>query len=275
MKKSILLWILAFIFTSLVAYYQRTTGPTYPITGKVSFAGEVIKYKLLTTHDTGSDYILAIPLKNENVKGILKWKRYNTADEWRHVKMVYNEGFLEARLPNQPPAGKLEYTVEFSFDGDIAVLPAGRNVIIRFKGKVPLSILIPHIIAMFGAMFLSTRTGLEFFSSDPKFNKLTYWTISFLFIGGFILGPIIQYYAFGAFWTGFPYGYDLTDNKTLIAMIGWIIAWMMYKRSKEPKNWALGAAILLILIYLIPHSVLGSELDYEKLDKEQKIQTIK
>ena len=48
-----------------------------------------------------------------------------------------------------------------------------------------------------------------------------------------ILGPLTQYYAFGALWTGFPFGIDLTDNKTLIALIGWIIAAFMLKRFEK------------------------------------------
>ena len=38
-----------------------------------------------------------------------------------------------------------------------------------------------------------------------------------LAVGGFILGPLVQNYAFGELWTGVPFGWDLTDNKTLIA----------------------------------------------------------
>jgi hypothetical protein len=126
---------------------------------------------------------------------------------------------------------------------------------------------------MFGAMLLSTRTGMEYFNKSPNFKKLTYWTIGFLFVGGFILGPLVQYFAFDALWTGVPFGYDLTDNKTLIAMVGWLVALFMYKRSDKPVKWALFAAILLLLVYTIPHSVLGSELDYNKLDKNSRVES--
>lgn len=117
---------------------------------------------------------------------------------------------------------------------------------------------------------LSNRTGLEFFNSGRNLKKLTWWAIGSLLIGGFVLGPLTQEYAFGELWTGFPFGYDLTDNKTLIALIGWLFALYMYGKSKLPKKWALFASMLLIVVYLIPHSVLGSELDYNKIDKENK-----
>ncbi len=88
----------------------------------------------------------------------------------------------------------------------------------------------------------------------------------FLLLGGMILGPVVQKYAFGEFWTGFPYGTDLTDNKTLIAFIGWIIALIAVFRSQKPKWYILIAAIIMFIIFIIPHSLLGSELDYSTLN---------
>jgi hypothetical protein len=81
-----------------------------------------------------------------------------------------------------------------------------------------------------------------------------------------ILGPLVQKYAFGALWTGFPFGYDLTDNKTLIAFLGWIAAWIAGRKGKPARGWVLGASILLLVVYLIPHSLFGSELDYSKIN---------
>ena len=119
------------------------------------------------------------------------------------------------------------------------------------------------------AMLFSTRTGLEFFNKQPNYKKLVYWTFGLLILGGMIFGPIMQKYAFGAFWTGVPFGIDLTDNKTLIAVIGWIIALVAMKKSANPKKWIIFASILMFLVYLIPHSVLGSELDYDEMDKQK------
>jgi hypothetical protein len=142
-------------------------------------------------------------------------------------------------------------------------------VVIRFKGDVPIFIIIPHVILIFMAMLFSTRTGLEFFNKEPNYKKLAYWTFGLLILGGMIFGPIMQKYAFGEFWTGIPFGIDLTDNKTLIAVIGWIIALVAIKKSANPKRWVIFASILMFIVYLIPHSVLGSELDYNEMDKQK------
>jgi hypothetical protein len=75
-----------------------------------------------------------------------------------------------------------------------------------------------------------------------------------------ILGCIVQKYAFGAYWTGVPFGFDLTDNKTLIAFLGWAAATMAVEKNRHPKFWTVTAAILMLAVYAIPHSLFGSEL---------------
>ena len=94
---------------------------------------------------------------------------------------------------------------------------------------------------------------------------LAKWTAVLIFIGGFVLGPLVQKFSFGVLWSGVPLGFDLTDNKTLIAFLGWLLALFMMRRGKQARVWIVAAAILLMAVYSIPHSVLGSELDYSKL----------
>jgi hypothetical protein len=268
MKRAVLLWIISFILTLIIAIFQRLTGPTYPISGSFELNGEVLNYKFFTSHpgEGGQEVSVVVPT---NIEGKLYWKRFKTNDDWTVVSMYRNGEKLTAELPHQPPAGKLEYYITLQNSNELVKLPIEKNVVIRFAGAVPIWILIPHVIAMFGAMLLSTRTGLEYFNKEPKVKVLTLWTLGFLIAGGFILGPIMQKLAFGEFWTGFPFGIDLTDNKTLVAFIGWLGAFLLYKKTKKPELWALLAALLLIVTYLIPHSVLGSELDYNELDKQK------
>lgn len=270
MMRSVLFWILAVIITLVSAYYQRVTGPTYPLSGKITIDNHVVNYHLDRSHNSTDDCVIKIDTKDQTLSGILEWKRFKTSDEFTSVKMTNDGGILSAPLPKQPPAGKLQYRVLIqSKESTFSVPSEQKYVVIRYKGEVPLFILIPHIIAMFGTMLLSTRTGFEVFNKTPRLKLYTAWTIGFLILGGMILGPLTQYYAFGALWTGFPFGIDLTDNKTLIALIGWLIAAFMLKKSKKPGWWVVGASILLFLIYLIPHSVLGSELDYNKMDQQK------
>lgn len=270
LKKSILLWVLATVLTLVSAIYQRMTGPTYPIREKIEFHGRTLKYQLHRSHGGEGNHWVKISVPDPGVIGVLEWKRYKTEDRWTSVNMGIVDEALQAPLPHQPPAGKLEYRVRLFENNEAVLLPKAGSTVIRFKGEVPPWILVPHIISMFLAMIFSFRTGLEVFVGSPeRLKRLTYWTLGLLFAGGLICGPIVQKYAFGAFWTGFPFGTDLTDNKTLIAFVGWLIALAALHKAKNPKPWVVFATIIMTAIYLIPHSLMGSELDYKKLDAEK------
>jgi hypothetical protein len=108
----------------------------------------------------------------------------------------------------------------------------------------------------------SMATIIFAFANIPSYKKHVGVTIIFLLIGGFILGPVVQKFSFGQFWTGWPLGDDLTDNKTLFALIAFVAAWFL--RKKSYGRWlAIGAALVMLAVYLIPHSMGGSELDRE------------
>ena len=128
-------------------------------------------------------------------------------------------------IAHQHAAGKVQYQV---FINDTirnlkqAITP--EPILIRYKGVVPDFVLIIHVIFMFGAMLLAARTAFSAFAKADDTYKLTLWTVAFLFIGGLILGPIVQKYAFDAYWTGWPFGTDLTDNKTIVALLVWVFS---------------------------------------------------
>jgi len=263
--RTFLFWLLALVITTASAVYQRKTGPTYPLEGEVRIAETVVRYNLERSHGGPDNHIVTVQAKNPDIHGTLAFKRYKTDDPWTKTEMLRSGANLKGVLPHQPPAGKLQYYITLSAKEQKVQIPEEGPVTIRFKGNVPSWALIPHIIFMFAAMLFSTRTGIEAIRKNKNPQKLVFWTIGLLFIGGFIFGPIVQKYAFDAFWTGFPFGYDLTDNKTLIALLAWIIALFAGKKTKKTNNWYIAASIVTLIIFLIPHSLLGSELDYSQM----------
>lgn len=261
MRKSSLFWALALLITIASAVYQRMTGPSYPVRGKATIAGQEVKYRLPRTQGDG-DAEVRVPAPTTATQATVAWKRNKTKDDWTYVQMTREGTDLVAHLPHQPPAGKLAYRVILQ-DGAERVTLHGSPVVIRFKGEVPLPVLSVHIFCMFFGMLLSTRAGFEYFSAHPDYSKLILWTVALLTVGGMVLGPVVQKYAFGAYWTGWPFGTDLTDNKTAVAWLAWIAAGLKIRRNPQAGVWALAAAIITLVVFAIPHSVLGSELKYE------------
>jgi hypothetical protein len=212
------------------------------------------------------NFPVEVPVADSGVSGFVSWKRYRLNEAWEDVPLVRSGGSLRAELPRQPPAGKLEYRLVLRDRRQTVLVPSRGAVVVRFKGEVPAAIIIVHVGLIFGAMLLSTRTAFEVFSKEPKYKGYTFLTVVLLFLGGLIFGPIVQKYAFDAYWTGWPFGHDLTDNKTAIAFLAWCTVLLSLKRSNHPGRWVVAAAVLTLVIFLIPHSLLGSELDYSKLE---------
>jgi hypothetical protein len=270
MKQSIVLWTLAILVTVAAAVYQRTTGPSYPVRGTVELNGRSVPYEFERSHPGETDHIVKIRTDDATVSGFVEWKRFKSSDDWTTSAMTFQDGTLSASLPSQPPAGKIEYRVSVRDANGTQNLPA---IVIRFRGDVPLPILLTHVSLMFIGLVLSTRAGLEALSKEPDLKKLISWTIVLFAVGGLLFGPIVQKYAFGAYWTGWPFGKDLTDNKTAVMVLVWVIAAVAAKKPKARARWAVLAAVVTLAVYLVPHSLIGSELDYTKLD-QQRIQTL-
>jgi len=263
MKRPAVFWILAFLLTIISAVIQRITGPTYPVSGTTTMQGKQIEYSFERSHGGETNAVVRIEARDSSIRGKVVWKRYRSSDEWQKIDMKNDNGMLSGELPHQPPGGKLQYQVLLDDGVESISVPEKEAVVMRFKGDVPLAILIPHIIAMFCAMLFSARAGLECFARNPSYKKFVQWTIGFLIVGGFILGPLVQLYAFNAWWTGWPFGGDLTDNKTAVALAAWVAAAIALRKTVNQRKWVLGASIVTMVVFLIPHSLFGTELKYD------------
>ena len=255
MKKSVY-WLLAVVITLVLSVYQRMTGPTHPKKVTVELNGEQYKMKLPRS-GVQQDEKISIPAPRE-VTAQLHYRRYPTSDAYTTIDFSYTDGELQAVLPVQPVAGKLQYYI--TVDGKD--YPAEEPVVIRFRNDVPASILVPHILLMFASMLFAVYTFLLVITRKPYRRWLWITTVT-LFVGGFILGPMVQHAAFGPWWAGFPYGTDLTDNKTLLSFLCFLLALATLKWKYN--RWVVSIAVLfMIAIFSIPHSAYGSEYDYAK-----------
>jgi hypothetical protein len=237
LKVTVWLWILATVITLIAVVYQRVTGPTYPVRGRVHVGDAAVRFRLLRSADATGDALVQLSVRDSAITGEMRWKRYKSHDDWmlRPLERVGDK--LVATIPRQPPAGKVMYQISLAGADGRKVALTAEPVIIRFKGEVPFYVLHPHILLMFFSM---------------------------LIVGGLILGPVVQKFAFGQFWTGWPFGHDLTDSKTAVAMLFWIIALWRDIKTGKGRGWYMAAAVMQLIVYSIPHSVLGSELDYTK-----------
>lgn len=254
MKKSVY-WLLAVVITLVLSIYQRMTGPTYPKKVTVELNGEQYKLKLPRS-GVQQDEIVTLKGIPSDTEAQLHYRRYPSGDDYTTVDFTWKDSTCQAMLPVQPVAGKLQYYI--TVDGKD--YPTDEPLVIRFRNDVPASILVPHILLMFASMLFAVYTFLLVITRKA-YKKWLWITVGTLFVGGFILGPLVQHVAFGPWWAGFPYGTDLTDNKTLLSFLFFMaaVATLKWKYNK----WVVCLAVLfMIAIFSIPHSAYGSEYDY-------------
>lgn len=281
-------WLLAIIITLGAAYYQRVTGPTYPKKAKFKLIEEEYEMKLPRSAESGKKCRIILFTENRPLVGKVVYKRFNVDEPYDTIPMHwYMEGRLDepvkqvlhrifggrpleyyphealvGELPKQPPAGKLQYYFLFKENDKTMTIAQDNPVVVRYKGKVPSWILILHVVFIFIAMLTSTLTGILALMKHRKFRFYMWFTLVLVLIGGLVFGPIVQKFAFGAYWTGVPFGWDLTDNKLLIGFLAWLAAALLnIKRNR--MRYAFAAALVMLVVFSIPHSMYGSELDYK------------
>lgn len=272
----ILLWIVAGLLTLSCIAFQNRTGPTQPLTGDIPTAVGTVYFKFLRSETIGKDLMIMLvdPIP-EGVSSYVKYRRFKSHDEWATVLMkpgsfeFSRRGVTEsvngmgAALPSlEERAGKYEYFVYIGDGtGEPVSITGDKPIYARYKAEVPIAVLFMHIIVVFLSMMLAIRTSLEALI-DGSYKWMLWATIVSLLLGAFLLGPLVQWYAFGVWWSGVPFGYDWTDNKVLVELGFWLLALFLNRGEMRRRGPVYLAGLVTLMVFFIPHSLFGSEYDY-------------
>jgi hypothetical protein len=262
MNRMIMLWVVAAVVTVGSAVWQRMTGPTYPVRVDAVVGGAEVQGKLPRSATIDAPVAIALDA-GDGLTGEVRWRRWPSDDPWQMVPLVREGDQLVGELPgHSAKAAKIDYEVLVRHDAAGATETFSTRL--RFKGAVPAAVLAVHVFAMFFGMLFSARAGLEaaFNGSGKCLRGQTFVTLGLLGVGGLMLGPIVQQYAFDAYWTGWPVGEDLTDNKLALAVLFWVVAAWRVARGGG-RGWAMAAALVTFVIFVVPHSLHGSTHDWE------------
>ncbi len=273
---SAILWLVAIIVTIGCFTYQDKTGPTYPLEGELETAQDTLHFKFLRSETIGTDLkIMFLDPVPEGITGYVKYRRFKSNDDWSTMPMEpgafefsrrgRNEAVqgVGAELPSlQERAGKYEYLVYVEDGKGEPVSVTGEKAIYaRYKADVPTWAFMLHILAIFASMIFALRTVFEALI-DGKYKWMMWTTIASLLLGGFVLGPLVQWYAFGVWWSGVPFGYDWTDNKVLVELVFWLLSAFL-NRGHRRNRWSVYlAGLVTLIVCFIPHSLFGSEYNY-------------
>ncbi len=275
----VLAWGVSILGTLGALAYQDRTGPTYPLRGSVATEAGTVRFICMRSQTIGQGLSIVIldPVPS-GIKGAVRYRRLRSNDDWTTVAMERGAFAVSGRgrsatvagigavLPSlNERAGKYEYFVEITTGAtsDTVSITDDRPIHARYKAPVPGAALVAHILAIFVSMLVAVRTTLAAFIG----GDLRRWicaTIVTLLIGGFILGPLVQWYAFGVWWSGFPFGYDWTDNKVVVELAFWLGALWANRGQRRSRAAVIVAGLATLAVYFIPHSMFGSEYNYIK-----------
>jgi len=136
---------------------------------------------------------------------------------------------------------------------------------IRYEGKASFILLLLHIVLMITAFFLLIHAlyyAMNYLITGEReeaiVRTVNLGTITF-FITGFPIGCIIEKQVLGNYWEGVPFGWDITDSKTLIILVLWSVFIILKSKGKISSRtyakWVIINTIITIILFMLPHSL--------------------
>ncbi len=209
--------------------------------------------------------------------------RYEASGGWHAARMRpagagagASGAAWEAAIPNAGRGSSVEYYVEIDTGGGTSQrIPAGaprENLELTFKGKPNIPLLIAHVLAMLGGLaclLIGSICAIRFLRTGRALGamrRLALLGAALLFIGSLLLGIVIEYQVFGTYWEGWPFGRDVTDTKTGLFLVLWVVLLLMRGRTiwndrtaaggltdRTWARWLVALTALTLALYLIPH----------------------
>ncbi|MEE9553559.1 MAG: hypothetical protein V3W18_04605 [candidate division Zixibacteria bacterium] len=262
---------IAIIITIVLLGVARRISTRHP-TDFSRQVGDVTATHRTVTEDFGDGPVLDVALSAPD--SLMAVVNYSQTDGGPYTvdTLTMTENGFRGELPDLEKGKKWFYYIDLYKDKkSVAKLPPFGTQFIKFKGHVPAYILVPHIFCMFAIVFfglLTVFSALDLARGKGDIKKTVghlHWTVIFAFVGGFPLGYLVAYMAFGVGWGGIPFGWDITDNKTVLLFIFWLVTLILARRGLKGEKMAISNNVYLaltvislavtIFTFMIPHSI--------------------
>jgi len=270
--------ILGFILTVALLWMSRSLSTRKPHDLVVERSGFRIEHRTVTEQVGPGSPDLSLTVKGDGaIEPVVRY-REGKEETLRTVVMTDGgDGMWRTALPEFEKGTKIYYALELlRGGGTVARIPEedGSFLFIKYKGKVSAIVLTLHILFMFASFYFMVQSlwsaigilaGRAWKAEAVRHAR---WVLISSFIGGWPLGFILNYQAFGVVWEGFPFGYDVTDNKTQIMFVFWLVSLLLVRGSflgRGEERDTLGARgfayalmvsfIVSLSLFIVPHSL--------------------
>jgi hypothetical protein len=276
-KSTIVRIIISAVLTIVLLGVSRKMSTRNPQEVVKEFDGIIATHTTITESKLGVMPVVKVNLAGDQtaqVGGVLYYAVDNGIEQM--TTMNHSDDItLVGNLPAGEIGERLVYRIELTKDGDLKALMAPakeRGYLLKYKGPVSAFVLIPHIILMFAGVFCSFMAlfyGFDLILGKKKVKQAAIAVLlSFFcgFIGGVLIGIEVTREVFGGSgWGGWPIGDDVTDTKTEIFLLFWLVTmifgWQgLSGRKLSISNKTFGSMIIVsfiitLIAFLIPHSI--------------------
>ena len=238
-----------------------------------------LKHKPIENAVVGTDAPVSATIEvSEDITAVRLFLYYTAGDAPQEVVQLefLESGDYFGAIPSQKRGTKVEYYLEARAGRDLAVrVPKETErpgFTFIYKGTANQAVLVVHIVLLFVALLLFLLCGFLAFRALTHrrvvvdIPRLGFLGTVIFFISAFPLGMIVAFQRYGTPWMGFPVGGDLTGNKSIVILLYWVAASLLYRGSimkRDPARDLFGrkplpyiylvGVILVVVIYLIPH----------------------
>ncbi len=252
MHKNIILWVSAAVITFLAGYFNSLTGDDLPLSGTFGIDNKKITYKFDTYYDGKQPMPVTIRTDKDSLKGIVLY-RTEVMPEWDTVVMKNGDKILEAAINIDKTPGSAEYKAELFYNGKKYSVPRDESVRLKVMAATPAMVKGLFWFCLLFALFLSTRTGLEYFAETNNEKKHGIFTAIFFILYGFVVSPLLLSYREGVIDARVPAPSEIVDPVYFILPALWIAAVVFMFNSRYQKITALVAAVMSIVLFVALH----------------------
>lgn len=246
------LWVGAIALAIGILFLHKATKSGDAAHGTFELAGVSQTYQLPRDWEVaegGARIELRLEGEPPEITGAVLWHPFPSDDpysatEFRETrKRVTTPGEgtrswteLIARLPVLPAGELMEYFVTLQSEGrDIRLPPGEETVTLQYRGFVRPEIAYPYLAGLVFMLVVGMRAGLSAIFEPASTRRYAWGAFFLLTVAGMILGILVQFYAVGEGWKGFPLGNDWGDNNKILATWGiWLAACLILGRSTRP-----------------------------------------
>lgn len=203
---------------------------------------------------------------------------YYSLDNGPELSIMMNhsdDNTLVGNLPDGEIGQRLRYRIDLIMNDTVKTSmsqDSSLGFLLKYKGHVSAFIIIPHIILLFASIFcgfLAVFYGIDLLTGKKQVKQAAIAVLLTFFcgfIGGIIIGIEVTHEVFGGSgWGGWPVGKDITDTKTEVFLLFWLVTMIFGWASFSGKKLAISNKVygMMIMIsflvtlaaFLIPHSL--------------------